>query len=217
LGLTAAFASSEEAPEARLHLLPVADDEALESEMIAFSRKRDTAALAVGLVNTWDVMATDRELLKDANDLRRLLRFYAQERLARRVRADDVEPVRALRDQLRAVFEAPSEDAAVELLNAIVRRSGAIAQLVRVRDRWSYRHHAPDASLVDTLATITSVALLDVVRTAGWSRFGLCVAAPCCCVFIDSSRNRSRRYCSDLCADRVSQAAHRRRARSPGA
>jgi len=187
--------------------------------MIEFSRKRDTAALAVGLANTWDVyireaMGRDPELLRDASALRRLLRFYRQERLARRVRAGDLGPVRALRDQLRAAFEAPSEVDAVELLNAILRRSGSVTQLVRAGNGWVYRHHAADASLVDMLATMTSIALLEVIRTQGWGRFGLCAADPCCCVFIDSSRNRSRRYCSNLCADRVSQAAYRRRARA---
>jgi predicted RNA-binding Zn ribbon-like protein len=182
--------------------------------VIAFSRKRDTTALTVGLVNTWDVMARDPELLKDATALRRLLRFYRQERLARRVRPQDVARVRSLRDQLRAAWEARSEDNAVEVLNAVLRRSASVAQLVRAGKGWTYRHHAPDASLADTLAAMTAVALLDVIRTQGWARFGLCAAAPCRCVFVDSSRNRSRRYCSGLCADRMSQAAYRRRVRS---
>ena len=182
--------------------------------MISFSRTRDTTALAVGLVNTWDVMARDPELLRDASALRELLHFYEQEPLARRARPGDVAPVRSLRDRLRGAFEAGSEDDAVELLNAVVRESGAVAQLVRAGDAWAYRHHAPDASLVDTLAALTGLALLDVIRTRGWGRFGLCSAAPCSCVFVDSSRNRSRRYCSELCADRVSQAAYRRRARA---
>src|SRR5262245_27707893 len=123
--------------------------------MIEFSRKRDTAALAVHLENTWDVyireaMGRDPELLSDGSALRQLLGFYGQERLAQRARAEDVRRVRALRDQLRAVFEAPSEADAVDLSNAILRRSGSVAQLVRTGDGWTYRHHAPDASLVDT-------------------------------------------------------------------
>jgi predicted RNA-binding Zn ribbon-like protein len=184
--------------------------------MISFSRTRDEAALAVGLVNTWDTLASDPELLADADALRRLLRFYEQDELAERVAEHDVRKMRSLRDRLRRAFEANSEDDAVEALNGVLRSSGAVAQLVRAGDRWAYRHHAPGASLVDTVATITTIALLDVVRTQGWGRFGRCAAAPCCCVFVDRSRSRSRLYCCDLCADRVSQAAYRRRARLRG-
>jgi predicted RNA-binding Zn ribbon-like protein len=179
--------------------------------MISFSRTRDAAALAVGLVNTWDTLARDPELLRDAESLRRLLRFYEHERLARRARPADVPRVRALRDRLRRAFEAIDEQDAVDVLNRILREHGVVAQLVKTGGKWVYRYHAADASLIDALATITSVALLDVIRTDGWARFGLCAAAPCCCVFVDRSRNRNRRYCSDLCADRVSQAAYRRR------
>ena len=48
---------------------------------------------------------------------------------------------------------------------------------------------------------------------SGLTRFGRCLANPCRCVFVDRSRNRSRRYCCDLCADRANQAAARRRRR----
>jgi len=67
--------------------------------------------------------------------------------------------------------------------------------------------------LTDTIASATAMSLLEAIRTDGWERFGLCAGAPCCCVFVDRSKNRSRRFCSDLCADRVAQALHRRRRR----
>jgi predicted RNA-binding Zn ribbon-like protein len=56
-----------------------------------------------------------------------------------------------------------------------------------------------------------AMAFLDL----GADRFGTC-ADPRCGggVFIDTSRNRSRRYCSDRCASRANVAAHRERHRS---
>ena len=38
-------------------------------------------------------------------------------------------------------------------------------------------------------------------------------ASPCRCAFVDRSRNRTRRYCCTLCADRVAQAQYRARKR----
>lgn len=181
--------------------------------LIEFSRTKDTAALAVGLVNTWDTMARDPELLRDRAAVVELLRFYEQTKLAERITDRDVLLVRELRDRLRRAFEAASEHEAVDVLNGILEEAGAPPRLVKAGDRWDYRYHDAGASARDVLAATTSIALLDVIRDDGWDRFGLCAAAPCCCVYIDRSRNRSRRYCCQLCADRMSQAAYRRRSR----
>jgi predicted RNA-binding Zn ribbon-like protein len=43
-------------------------------------------------------------------------------------------------------------------------------------------------------------------------RLGRCVAPGCGQVFVDTSANRSRRYCSTRCATRVDVATHRRKA-----
>jgi predicted RNA-binding Zn ribbon-like protein len=57
------------------------------------------------------------------------------------------------------------------------------------------------------------MALLEAIQEHGWRRFGICEARPCRNVYVDRSRNRSRRYCSAACANRAAQAAHRARAR----
>nr|WP_264674235.1 CGNR zinc finger domain-containing protein [Nocardioides lijunqiniae] len=45
----------------------------------------------------------------------------------------------------------------------------------------------------------------------GPSRLGVCEAAPCDHVFVDTSPNRSRRYCSERCSSRANVAAYRAR------
>jgi predicted RNA-binding Zn ribbon-like protein len=182
--------------------------------LIAFSRSKDAAALAVGLVNTWDTMARNPELLRDRAALVELLRFYERKKLADRVAERDVLLVRELRNRLRAAFEAVSAEEAVDVLNGILEEAGTAPQLVKAGARWAYRYHEAGASTHDVLAATTAIALLEVIRAQGWDRFGLCDASPCCCVYVDRSRNRSRRYCSQLCADRVSQAAYRQRRRA---
>ena len=47
----------------------------------------------------------------------------------------------------------------------------------------------------------------------GADRLGLCEAAPCRNAYLDTSTNRSRRYCSDRCATRANVAAYRARKR----
>jgi predicted RNA-binding Zn ribbon-like protein len=180
-----------------------------------FQRPDDPVALVVELVNTWDELEDPPEQLGDIDVLRRVLRRHGFEGEARRTRDRNLEGARALRDRLRATFAVENEKTAVGLLNQILRESEAKPQLAHDGDAWRLRWvGAPH----DVLASTAATSLLEAIRKDGWQRFGICAAAPCCCVFVDRSRNRSRRYCSSLCADRVAQAAYRRRqAASSGA
>ena len=126
----------------------------------------------------------------------------------------DVEGFRALRGRLRAAFEADSEADAVAALNRILAQHPTVSELAQVEGGWRFQHRASHPKdVAAALAPECSIALLAAIRDRGWSRLGICSAAPCTCVYVDQSRNRSRRYCSDLCNDRMSQAAHRRRRR----
>jgi predicted RNA-binding Zn ribbon-like protein len=174
-------------------------------------RLDDPVALAVQLVNTWDELEDPPELLRDVGVLRRVLDRYGFAEEAERASATDLDAARAFRDRLRATFEVEDEATAVEFLNEILRDSGATPQLVSERGGWRLRWVG---SSYDVLASTSAASLLEAIRDDGWERFGICAAAPCCCVFVDRSRNRSRRYCSTLCADRVAQAAYRRRRRA---
>ena len=174
-------------------------------------RERDSIALAVALANTWDVLNDPPEHLDDVGLLRVILREFGLHEQATRAEEADLAPLRGLRDRLRRAFEAEGEEAAVRELNAIAREASAIPQLERGNGHWEFRYGRGERSLTSELAGKTSVALLGVIEQEGWTRFGLCAASPCCCVFIDRSRNRSRRYCCHYCADRATQAAARRR------
>jgi predicted RNA-binding Zn ribbon-like protein len=173
-----------------------------------FQRPDDPVALAVALTNTWDELEDPPELLRDIGVLRRFFHRHGLEREGRRATERDLAEARALRDRLRATFEVDAEKTAVGLLNQILRQSDAKPQWEHDGAAWRLRWvGAPLAVLASTAA----MSLLEAIRDDGWERFGTCAAAPCCCVFVDRSRNHSRRYCSALCADRVAQAAYRRR------
>jgi len=173
-----------------------------------FQRSDDPVAVAVELVNTWDELEEPPELLRDVGVLQRVLQRHGFESEAQLATERDLEGARKLRDHLRAAFEVDDAETAVAFLNQILRGSEAKPQLERDGHEW--RLHWVGTPLA-VLASTTAISLLEAIRDDGWERFGTCAAAPCCCVFVDRSRNRSRRYCSTLCADRVAQAAYRRR------
>jgi predicted RNA-binding Zn ribbon-like protein len=179
-----------------------------------FQKANDPVALAVDLVNTWDLLEPEPELLRDAATLKRFLerRGYGK---ALRISSRDLAQVRVLRDSLRAAFAAEDEEAAVRELNGVLARSAAKPQFERSGPEWEVRWVG---RVTDAVATATAMSLLEAIREDGWDRFGICAGAPWCGVFVDRSKNRSRRFCSDLCADRVAQALHRerRRATRPG-
>jgi predicted RNA-binding Zn ribbon-like protein len=174
-----------------------------------FQKADDPVALAVDLVNTWDELEPDPELLRDAAALKRFLVRHGYE--APRLGSRDLAQARALRDALRAAFTARDEDAAVRELNGVLAGSAAKPQFERSGEEWGVRWVG---RVSDSVAMTTAMSLLEAITDDGWERFGICAGAPCCCVFVDRSKNRSRRFCSDLCADRVAQALHRERRRA---
>src|SRR5215211_1921336 len=110
--------------------------------------------------------------------------------------------------------EARDEADAVNALNEILGSAKACPRLVRNRTGWKFEYVGRDPA--DTIGANAAASLLEAIRDDGWDRFGTCDAAPCCCVYVDRSKNRRRRYCSQPCTDRAAHAAFRRRRRAGG-
>jgi predicted RNA-binding Zn ribbon-like protein len=106
------------------------------------------------------------------------------------------------------------EDALVEEVNAILRDARALPQLTR-HDEWDYHLHATSstAPLADRMAVEAAMAFVDVIRQGESDRLLICEADDCDDVLVDLSKNRSRRYCSVTCSNRVNVAAFRARQR----
>ena len=69
----------------------------------------------------------------------------------------------------------------------------------------------PEAPVLEQLTTTVAMGLSQVVVQHGWQRLGVCSAEGCDDVYVDTSRNASRRYCSNTCASRSTVAAYRAR------
>ena len=112
---------------------------------------------------------------------------------------------------VRAVALATSQEEVLERLNELL-------GLARPRpyatdhDGELHLHYArPDADAVEQLTTTVAMGLSQVVVQHGWQRLGVCSAENCGNVYVDTSRNASRRYCSNTCASRSTVAAYRAR------
>jgi predicted RNA-binding Zn ribbon-like protein len=123
----------------------------------------------------------------------------------------ELDAVRELRPRLARLWEAGPDEAA-SLVNTLLREAHALPQLVK-HDGWDYHLHAtaPDAPLADRMAVEAAMAFADVIRTQQLERLRLCAADDCGNVHVDLSKNRSRRFCSTLCANRTNVAAYRTR------
>jgi predicted RNA-binding Zn ribbon-like protein len=173
----------------------------------------DGLAFAVRLLNSWDELERDHERLVDTEVGARFLRRHGFNDAADRMNQRELQALRSLRSSLRAAWEASSDEAAVDGLNALLAGSSARPRLVREQDGWAYRWDTPGALSSAFTSALAASALLDEIREHGRTRLGICDAGPCRCVYIDRSKNRSRRYCSVQCTNRASQAASRKRRR----
>ena len=164
---------------------------------------------AAALVNT-DTSAGDE--LSAVADLDRFVVGWGWTGSRRRDR-QELDQVRALRPRLRRLWEL-DEDGVVAEVNEILRDAHALPQLVR-HEEWDYHLHATasDAPLADRMAVEAAMAFVDVVRQGELDRLSVCGADDCNDLLVDLSKNRSRRYCSLTCSNRVNVAAFRARHR----
>jgi predicted RNA-binding Zn ribbon-like protein len=163
---------------------------------------------AVSLVNT----AEDPDTLTEIAELDA---WYGEHAYTGRRDGDTVElqAMRALRPALRQLLLA-ERDRAAELTNALLAEAQAVPQLRR-HDGLDWHIHAvpAEAPLPRRVAVETAMAMVDLIRSDELSRLSVCADDRCEGLVLDLSRNRSRRYCSTVCANRNAVAAYRARSR----
>ncbi|WP_037913073.1 CGNR zinc finger domain-containing protein [Actinacidiphila yeochonensis] len=179
------------------------------------------ADYAVHLVNTEEPRrGTDG--LATADAVRQLL--GAGTLLAARATEADIARLRAVRTRLRGIFEAADEGdevRAVDLLNALMLEYPVSPQvsghdsLDEATGRRDWHMHLADqaANAAAAYSASACMGLAVQLTSLGVDRLGICQASPCRNAYVDTSTNRSRRYCSDRCATRANVAAYRARKR----
>lgn len=165
------------------------------------------AERSAGLLNT------------DLADVDALVRHLAgREWLHEQCTDRDVAQLRKFQRDLRPVFAmsaAGDGGAVVESLNALMVRH-PITPRISDHDPGDLHLHVAtkSASVAELLIGEALLGLATLVCDVGPTRLGVCAAAGCTNVYVDTSPTHTRRYCSDRCSSRANVAAYRARQRA---
>ena len=179
------------------------------------------AELAVRLVNSASSDGGHQDKLSGPEAFREL--FADRSDLRGPVTRVDLDALRHLRDELTAVFSACTQGnsaAGVERLNALLISHPVHPVIVPAvgqarRERRPYQLSlSGSGSVSDRFTTGAVMGLATVLAQYGPDRLGRCGLACCTGVFVDTSPNGSRRYCSEQCANRANVTAFRFRRRT---
>ena len=127
----------------------------------------------------------------------------------------DVSALRRFQAELRPVFEASDEERVGDVvsgLNTLLARH-PVTPMISNHEAGNLHMHVANraASVADLLIGESLMGLANLVCDLGPSRLGVCSAQGCDDVYVDTSPNKSRRYCSDRCSSRSNVAAYRAR------
>jgi predicted RNA-binding Zn ribbon-like protein len=132
-----------------------------------------------------------------------------------RARSADLAPLAELRARLRTVFDAAGDGDSAEVvarLNDLLDRHTPRPSVSGHNDAdWHLHVASAEGPVAEEYAAGAVMGLTMAFLDLGRGRLGVCADDRCRGVFLDTSRNRSRRYCSDRCATRANVAALRRR------
>ena len=108
-------------------------------------------------------------------------------------------------------------DAAARQVNEVIAATGAHPRLDRHDgEPWHLHFHATVDELAAGWAAGCATGLAVVLGSELHGRIGVCTAPRCDRVYVDTSRNGTRRFCSTTCQNRVKAAAFRARQAAPG-
>jgi predicted RNA-binding Zn ribbon-like protein len=114
-------------------------------------------------------------------------------------------------DRLRTVFVEPDVTRRVQLVNELLAVVAAPPYISQHDGRAPHFHYAEhDAPLVHRIKAYTAGGLAHALCDDP-GRIGRCDRPGCGTVFVDTSRNGRRRFCSTRCANQAHVADHRRR------
>ncbi|MCC5574697.1 CGNR zinc finger domain-containing protein [Microtetraspora sp. AC03309] len=131
------------------------------------------------------------------------------------VSAEQAAELAGVAEALRTVFESVAAgdiDAAAHHTNRLLAETDARPHLDRHDgEPWHVHFHGRGGTLAGDWAASCATGLAVVLGSELCDRLGVCTAPHCDRVYVDTSRNGTRRFCSTPCQNRVKTAAFRAR------
>ncbi|MDR2984916.1 MAG: ABATE domain-containing protein [Nocardiopsaceae bacterium] len=167
------------------------------------------ADLAVRLVNS-GVCDAEADPLRSCE----AFRVFAAERSfsPAQVKQHDLDGLKMLRAELAKVFASAvdgDEQAAAAALNALLMVHPVHPELVQHDGQAWHVHLSESGTVTDRYASTAVIGLSLLVSGLGMERLGICAIASCEQVYIDGSKNKSRRYCREHSATKANVTALR--------
>jgi predicted RNA-binding Zn ribbon-like protein len=131
------------------------------------------------------------------------------------VSTTDADTLADAASRMRRVFKAADDgnlaDAAL-VLNELMSMTGARPQLDPLPDGgWHVHFHGRNDTLATGWAAGCATALALAIGTNLAGRLGICEADRCDRVYVDTSRNSVKRFCTVTCQNRTKAATYRAR------
>lgn len=134
------------------------------------------------------------------------------------VTAKEADDLATLAATLRSVFASVADgdlDTAAEQVNRLLDSTRAQPRLNRHDEQlWHLHYQGTTGGLAALWAGACATALAIVLSSDARHRLGICTAPRCDRVYVDTSQNGTRRFCSTPCQNRVKNAAFRARIQS---
>jgi predicted RNA-binding Zn ribbon-like protein len=126
--------------------------------------------------------------------------------------------LRSWADRLRPVFAAADPAGKAAAVDTLLIAAGCMPRLVSHDGLPHHLHYAPvESGLPARIRALTAAGLAHLIADGEGHRLGQCQRDGCAVVFVDTSRNGRRRFCSIRCANAVNVSRHRTRRRAGSA
>lgn len=178
--------------------------------MVFIHDTKRTLMMVVDLVNTQPGYDDD-DTLQTPDDLSAFLRTHPYTGMIRHD-DDELRAVREVRERFAALWQV-DRVGAVPLVNRMLADGEALPRLV-IHDEYDWHIHATsdDSPLATRMMVEAAMAFVDVIRSDEYKRVRVCSADDCESVYIDYSKNGSKRYCdTGNCGNRMNVMAYRAR------
>jgi predicted RNA-binding Zn ribbon-like protein len=177
--------------------------------------EKNLAVLVEDFINTYDLYLAEPEHLREPADFEHFLQAHGI-KPDEQITEESLGEMRQIRARLRDCWESQNAAEMLQKLNPLLGEINVKVQTEIIGATPALRFEIPPgASILQRLSFECARGIFTTVENYGIERLRSCAAEPCRDVFVDTSRNNTRRFCSERCANRYNIAAFRDRQKTP--